>query len=269
MKTVAFYGEIGAYSEQAAMKIFGKNAEYIPYRYLTDIFADVASKIDYGVVPIENSIEGAVTQTYDLLLTSDLHIIGETILRINHCLMVLPGVKAGSIKRVYSHPQALGQCKRYIERLGADPVPLYDTAGSARMIKEEGMRDAAAIASERAAEIYGMKILARDIETNRSNYTRFFIISRKKDGKGEKTSTVFSLKSYPGALFHALDAFAKNKVDLTYIQSRPVLGKPWQYNFYVDFDGDIHNANVSAAMKDLKRSTTQIKVLGSYRKARK
>ncbi len=267
MKTVAFFGELGAYSEQAAIKLFGSKAKYLPYRYLTDIFTDVASKVDYGVVPIENSIEGAVTQTYDLLLTSNLHIIGETILRINHCLIALPGMKPSSIKRVYSHPQALGQCKKYIEKIGADSVPFYDTAGSVRMVKEERMMYAAAIASESAARIYGMKIIAKDIETDKHNYTRFFIISRKRAGRGDKTSMVFSLKEHAGALYRALDAFDKNGVNLTYLQSRPVLGKPWQYNFYVDLEGDARDGKVSAALRDLKRSTTQVKILGSYKRA--
>lgn len=268
MKTVAIYGELGSYTEQAAIKYFGKAVRPVANRYISEVFESVEKGLDYGIVPIENSIEGAVTQTYDELTELRLHIVGETIIRINHCLIANRGVKLGSIKRVYSHPQALGQCKEYLKKLGAHAVPFYDTAGSVKMLMDERMPNIAAIASARAAGLYKMEILARDIETDKNNYTRFFIVSRKEmKGKGNKTSLVFTLKSYPGSLYYALDAFAENQVNLTYIQSRPVLGQPWKYNFYVDFDGDKNDKNVKAALGLLRHATKSVKILGSYAKA--
>lgn len=269
MQRVAIYGEAGSYSEQAARERFGKDAEYLPYPYISDLFKAVGSKADFGMVPIENSIEGGVTQTYDELLASKVQIVGEHILRIKHCLIANPGVPIERIRRVYSHPQALGQCKAYLQRHRLETIPYYDTAGSVRMIRDDQLVDAAAVAGERAAALYRMSILARDIETDKRNYTRFFILAKRGSGeRGDKTSIVFMLKSYPGALYHALDAFAYNKVNLTHILSRPVLGKPWQYNFYLDIEGDGNDPNVRGALRMLKKVTISVKVLGSYKKAK-
>ncbi len=266
--SVAFYGEKGAYTEEAAMLFFGAKSRYVPCRYIIDVFDAVEDGADYGVVPIENSIEGPVTQTYDELADFRLHITGEIIMKISHCLIALPGVRIKDVRKVYSHQQALGQCKEYLKKLGAESVPYFDTAGSVRMLKEQGITDSAAIASARSASAYGARILAKDIETNKHNYTRFFVVSKKEPrGKGNKTSVVFTAKNYPGALFHALDAFAYNKVDMTYLQSRPVLGQPWKYSVYVDFSGDRKDANVANALSMLKKSTKSVKVLGSYKKA--
>jgi Prephenate dehydratase len=269
MRSIAFYGEAGAYTEQAAMQVFGTRAKYLPRTYISEVFSAVEGGVDCGVVPIENSIEGAVTQTYDQFVGARLYVTGEIILRINHCLIALPGVKIGSVRKVYSHPQALGQCRKYLEKLKVEAVPFYDTAGSVRMLKEEGLRDSAAIASAKAAEIYGMNIIARNIAQNKHNYTRFFIVSRKPAMKrGNKTSIIFTIKNYPGALYHALNAFAESKIDLTYIQSRPVQGQPWKYNFYADFRGDRGDEGVQKALMLLRKSTKYIRVLGSYRKAK-
>lgn len=270
MKTIAIYGEIGSYTEQAALDYFGKNARLVPYRYISEVFDAVEKGLDYGIVPIENSIEGAVTQTYDQMIGLKLHVVGETILRISHCLIANPGTKIHDVKRVYSLQQALGQCKEYLQRLRVETIPFYDTAGSVKMLKEEGLSDAAAVASARAAEIYGMGILAKDIETNKHNYTRFFIVSEKHNAvKGNKTSLVFSLRSHPGALYQALGAFAKNNVDLTYLQSRPIIGRPWDYNFYIDMKGDRNDKNVESALRELKKAVKFVKILGSYKRAKK
>ncbi len=265
---VAFYGERGAYSEQAAYELFGASAHLIPCRFLTDVFSTASGKADYGVVPIENSIEGAVTQTYDLLLNSKLQITAEHVLRISHCLIAAPGTDRSSIKRIYSHPQALAQCREYIEKLGADPVPFYDTAGSVKMLSSEKPADAAAIASERAAKLYGMDVLAKGIETDKHNYTRFFAVSSRAAKAGNKTSIVFTVKDAPASLFHALNCFAQNGVNLDYIQSRPVLGKPWRYNFYIDCEGESAKGNLKEAIARLKEETAYVKVLGTYMKAR-
>jgi chorismate mutase / prephenate dehydratase len=270
MTKVAIYGEKGSYTEQAAINYFGSKASLLELKYISEVFDAVEhGKADYGIVPIENSIEGAVTQTYDRLAEFRLHIIGETTLRINHCLIAYPGVRLGDVKKVYSLQQALGQCKEYLQRIKVETVPYYDTAGSVKMIKEEGSRDSAAIASARAASIYGMNVLARDIETNKHNYTRFFVVSRKESGKkGNKTSLAFTLKSHPGALYHVLNAFASNDIDLTYIQSRPILGQPWKYCFYVDCKGDRKDKKLLNAMRMLKKATKSLQILGSYRGSR-
>ncbi len=269
MKTVAIYGEPGSYTEQAAINYFGKGVRLVPCKYISEVFGAVEKNVDYGIVPIENSIEGAVTQTYDQLIGLKLQIVGEVIIRINHCLIANSGVSLGDLKRVYSHQQALGQCKEYLEKLRVESVPYYDTAGSVKMLSETGLMDAAAIASARAAGIYGMNILSRDIETNKHNYTRFFIVSKaRKAEKGNKTSIVFTAKNRPGSLYEALSAFAKNNVDLKYIQSRPVIGSPWIYNFYVDFGGDANDAKVKKALSMLSKAAKFVKVLGTYKSAK-
>jgi prephenate dehydratase len=269
MKTVAIYGEFGSYTEQASIHYFGKKAKLVPYGYISEVFEAVEDGIDYGVVPIENSIEGAVTSTYDQLIGLRLHIVGETIIKINHCLIVNQGVLLRDVKRVYSHQQALGQCKEYLRKLKVKAIPYYDTAGSVRMLKDEGLWDAAGIASVRASEIYGMKVIAKGIETNKHNYTRFFVVSKLlPKAKGNKTSIVFTAKNTPGSLYDALSAFAENGVDLTYIQSRPVVGRPWIYNFYVDFRGDARDERIRKALAALGKAAKFVKVLGAYRSAR-
>lgn len=270
MKTrVAFQGEIGAYSEDAAFQFFGNNITTISCKTLSEVFQKVEKgEAEFGVVPVENSIEGTVGQTYDLLFSSNLKIKGETILKITHCLITLPETKMKSIKTIYSHPQALGQCRQFLEKLKCKLVPTYDTAGSVKMLKEQNLKDCAAIASERAAKIYGMKVLAKGIETHKNNFTRFFIISTEDSeytGK-DKTSIMFSTKHIPGALFKCLEGFARNKINLTKIESRPILGKPWEYNFFLDFEGHRSEEKVKKAIKLLKKNSTFVKILGSYPK---
>ena len=265
----AYFGEPGAYSEQAAVQYFGGSAGLKPCKLLPEVLESVDSDSEFGVVPIENSIEGAVTQTYDLLLDSDLSIVGEEIVKISHCLMAPKGVKLSQIRFVYSHPQALGQCRTFLERKKFDSIPFYDTAGSAKMLSAKRLKNAAAIASERAAKVYGMNILARNIQSNKRNYTRFLIISKDITSRSaDKTTIAFSAKNTPGSLFKALNAFANNKVNLLYIQSRPILGTPWEYNFYVDCDGSIKDLNVKSAIKSLYDASDFVKVLGSYERAR-
>lgn len=270
MSIISIYGEPGSYTEQAALKYFGGSTMKLKYfKFLPDVFESVEGDADFGVVPIENSIEGAVTQTYDMLLQSDLIIIGEEIVRISHCLMALKGVRMNDIRTVYSHPQALGQCRTYLEKHRFNSVPFYDTAGSAKMLKEESVRNAAAIASVRAAEVYGLNVLATNIQSNRHNYTRFLVIA--KSGyvkKPDKTSIAFSAKNEPGSLFKALNSFAHNKVNLLYIQSRPIPGMPWEYNFYVDCGSGILEKKTRSAIKELYNASDFVKVLGSYKRAR-
>jgi chorismate mutase/prephenate dehydratase len=267
---VAFQGERGAYSESAGYTFFGNAAKVKPCRDLTEVFESVdEQEVPVGVVPVENSLEGSVNQTYDLFLTHNLKVSGEIIIRISHCLIANPNTSLETVKTVYSHPQALAQCRSFLERLGSDLIPTYDTAGSVKMLKEKGLKDAAAIASEKAAEIYGMKILAREIEDTPTNYTRFFVIS-KNDAPStgrDKTSIIFAATHTPGALYHALGEFAKRDINLTKIESRPTRQKPWEYNFYLDFEGHRTEENCAAALKALEKSALFIKILGSYPRA--
>jgi len=263
---VAFQGEPGAYSEQAVFNYFG-TVETKPCESFDMVFeAVVSDACEFGLIPIENSLAGSIHQNYDLLLRHNLHIVGEYLLRVQHCLIALPGVKKEEIKKALSHPQALGQCAAYLRRLGIKPEQGYDTAGSVKMLKESGARDTAAIASRRAAEIYGMQILEEGIEDNAENYTRFLAISKtavKPEGEA-KTSIVFTLKNQPGALFKALSVFALRDIDLTKIESRPLQGKPWDYLFYIDFIGAAHEETTQKALDHLSEYALTLRVLGSY-----
>jgi len=266
---VAFQGERGAFSEDAVISFFGE-AELFPRRYIADVFeAVLGNDVEFGVVPVENSQAGSINDTYDLLLSYPLNIYGEIHLRISHCLMTLPGEKLSRIKIIYSHPQALAQCEEFLRKVQAEIIPTYDTAGSAKRIKEEGLKGSAAIASKRAAKIYGLEILAEGIETNPNNYTRFFVISKKKaePAPKSKTSLVFGTKNLPGALYHCLGAFATRDINLTKLESRPARDKPWEYIFYVDFEGHVDNPVCREAMAELEQMTNFIKVLGSYPRA--
>ena len=267
---VAFQGERGAYSESAVYSFFGPSAKPKPCRTFREVFEEVkAKKAEFGVVPIENSIEGSVNQVYDLFLEYDLKVCGEIILKIEHCLIANPGSTLSSIEVIYSHPQALAQCRNFLEELGCEMISTYDTAGSVKMIKEKRLLNAGAIASERAAMIYGMKVLAKGISDNPNNYTRFFILYERDSpptGK-DKTSIIFSTKHIPGALYQALEEFALRKINLTKIESRPTKQRPWEYNFYLAFEGHRSEPRCVEALEGLRKKTTFLKILGSYPKA--
>jgi len=263
---VAFQGEPGAYSEQAVFNYYG-DVGTRPCESFDVVFDSVVSdECEYGLIPIENSLAGSIHQNYDLLLRHDLHIVGEYPLRVQHCLIALPGVKKEQIKKAISHPQALGQCAAYLRSLAIKPESVYDTAGSVKMLKESGALDTAAVASRRAAEIYGMQILEEGIEDNPENYTRFLSVSKEAvQPEGEaKTSIVFTLKNQPGALFKALSVFALRDIDLTKIESRPLQGKPWEYLFYIDFIGSAYGDTVRKALDHLSEYAVMLRVLGSY-----
>jgi prephenate dehydratase len=263
---IAFQGEPGAYSEQAVFNYFG-NVETKPCESFDVVFDSVVSdECEYGLIPIENSLAGSIHQNYDLLLRHDLHIVGEYLLRVQHCLIALPGVRKEDIKKAISHPQALGQCAAYLRGLGIKPEQGYDTAGSVKLLKESGARDSAAIASRRAAELYGMEILEEGIEDNPQNYTRFLVISKTgiQPESEAKTSIVFTLKNQPGALFKALSVFALRDIDLTKIESRPLQGTPWDYLFYIDFIGAAQEETARKALDHLSEYALTLRVLGSY-----
>jgi prephenate dehydratase len=245
------------------------NATLIPKKSFQEVF-DSAGDVDYIVVPVENSIEGSVNEIYDLLLQTKMQVIGEVYQRVRHSLIANRG--ATKIKFVHSHPQALAQCRGYLQRKKLEPVPAYDTAGAVKMIKENRMLDSAAIASKRAAELYDMQVLDEGIEDRKNNYTRFLVLSAKKlrdnaKGGSYKTSMIISIKHVPGALFGIVGEFAIRKINLTKIESRPTKETPWEYNFYVDFEGHAQDKAVKEALRSIKPKTSYIKILGSYKKA--
>ena len=270
MVKVAFQGERGAFSEDAAAKLFGKNIYFLPCIKLKEVFEFVSQdKVEFGVVPVENSQAGSINETYDLLLAYPHNIFAEVILKVSHCLMALPGEKLANIATICSHPQALAQCEEFLGKLKAEIMPSYDTAGSAKMIKEKKLRNCAAIASKRAAEIYGLEILAPEIETSVNNYTKFVAISKQKSKPAErnKTSLVFAAEHKPGSLYRILGIFATRNINLTKLESRPSRIKPWEYIFYTDFEGHLDGKVYQEAVRELQGEAAFVKILGSYPQA--
>jgi prephenate dehydratase len=301
---VAFQGEPGAYSEAAVLEFFSAAAdaqpvEAVPQVSFDAVFAAVeAGACACGLIPIENSLAGSIHRNYDLLLRHQLSIVGEYYLRVRHCLIAHPGVSLPEIRKVISHPQALSQCEAYLSKLGLQTEAVYDTAGSVKILAEQGERTLAAIASRRAAELYGMQILAEGIEDSSNdvssadvpiadglaaNFTRFLVITptapavvltggaQQAAGPGSveprgdaKTSIVFTLRNTPGALFKALSVFALRDIDLTKIESRPLVNQLWQYFFYIDIAGSAAEPAVSHALDNLREYALMLRVLGSY-----
>jgi prephenate dehydratase len=265
---VAFQGELGAFSQHAGRKIFGSKIEPFPCLAFEDVFEAVARrKAELAVIPIENTLAGSIHKNFDLLARHSLEVIAETSLRVEHNLIAHAGVSLRQIRRIYSHPAALEQCARLLRRLRAiEKVSFYDTAGSVKFLRDHGLRNAAAIASEDAARIYGMKILRRSIEDDPENYTRFLALARR--GRfprgGRKTSIMFGLKNEPGVLFKALSVFALRSIDLSKIESRPIRGTPWEYLFYLDVQSDIRSRECRNALRHLRELAPYMRVLGSY-----
>lgn len=268
---VAFQGELGAFSHSAALKLAGRNALLLPCESFRQVFEALKSgSAAAAVIPIENTLHGSVHEVYDHLLEVDVPIRGETTLRISHNLVALPGVEFGQVRYAFSHPVALNQCRRFFEKhRRIAPTPFYDTAGSVKALKEKGP-DAAAVASEAAAHLYGANILKTNIEDYPHNFTRFFLLTKqdphKKTRGGEwKTSIVFATQNTPGALFRAMACFALRDLNLTKIESRPLQKRPWEYLFYLDLLGAETDEKVGRALDHLRESATFLKVLGSYR----
>ena len=264
---IAFQGAPGAYSEAAAQRAWPA-AETVPFEQFEDVFAAVSSgNTSHGLLPVENSTGGSIHRNYDLLLEHDLPIVAETELQVVHHLVALPGTDLGQIRRVCSHPQALAQCEAFLRGLpDIEIVATYDTAGSARLIRDQALRDTAAVASARAAEIFGLSILRSAIQDYRDNITRFLLIARDAHplGTPDKTSLVFALPNAPGALFKALSVFALRDIDLTKLESRPMRGKPWEYLFYVDLAAGRADVRCGRALVHLAESARWVKTLGSY-----
>lgn len=268
MYEIAFQGEHYAFSELAALKFFGGTARCIPKPTFEDVFAAVKNgNPELGIIPIENTSSGSIHRNYDLLVEDGIQIVGEVNLRISLHLIVPNGVEFNQIRKIYSHPAALDQCRNFIRaNPGIEFIPSYDTAGSVKMIAEKKMMHTGAIASKMAAQDYGMKILKEEIGDFYENYTRFLIISAKPFDFGvpDKTSIVFSTKHIPGALFKSISVFFLRDINLLKIESRPFRGKPWQYLFYLDFSGNLNDKNCQNALEHLKEITDFIKILGSY-----
>jgi chorismate mutase/prephenate dehydratase len=268
--TVSFQGEHGAYSEQAAQAYFGESVHTEPCNTIKGVFTAVEKESSFsGVVPAENSLEGSVNQTYDLLLESSLKICAEVKIKVTHCLLALPGTKLADVRAVYSHPQALAQCSAFLESLHVVGEPAYDTAGSARLLKEKDLHDAAAIASKKAAALYGLEILQERIEDFPENFTRFLVIGKQEAERTgrDKISIVFATKHTPGSLQKALSELSTRGINLTKIESRPIRGMPWEYHFFVDFEGHQTDRGCVDALEALGKATTFLKILGSYPRA--
>lgn len=267
-KRVAFQGEHGAYSEAAALEYFHEPIETVPCDTFDEVFEQVtAGACELGFIPIENTLGGSIHQNYDLLNQHSLSVIAEHVFPVRHCLIGLAEANLADIRKVISHPQALAQCKGYIRSLpNVKAEPVYDTAGSVKMIAKLGDPSIAAIASLRAAEIYKMKILAEAIQDHAHNFTRFLVISPQPAVfQGEaKTSIMLILKNEPGSLSKALNIFASRSINLAKIESRPLFGVPWNYRFYLDFNGSASGPCIAEALQELKQYAIEMRVLGSY-----
>jgi prephenate dehydratase len=264
---VAIQGEEGSFSHQAALGLLGQDVKIVPRPSFETLFEAAASgAADRAVVPIENSLHGSIHENYDRLKAGTLHIVGETQLRISHCLIGRPGSSLASIRRVASHAVALSQCRKFFaDRPKVESVVAYDTAGSVKDLLRDGPATQGAIASRLAAELYGGTVLLEGIEDDPQNFTRFLLLAREPQAaeKASKTSVVFTLKNVPGALHRALAVFALRGVDLAKIESRPLRGRPWEYAFYLDYLGDPLGP-AGEALLDLRSLSEELRVLGSY-----
>jgi prephenate dehydratase len=266
---VAIQGEAGSFSHEAAKRMVA-GCRIVPCARSAEVFDRLErGSVNAAVIPIENSLAGSVAEHFDLLLARNVFVQQEYRLRIVHNLIAAPGVKIGDIRRVYSHPVALDQCRDFFRKHPKiEATPFYDTAGSVKHVIESGLRDAAGIAGRPAASVYKGRILAAGIEDDKRNFTRFFLIrrSRRIVQGANKTSIAFSLKNVPGALFKALSVFALREISLSKIESRPLRGRPWEYVFYADFlRGDDKVAR--NALRHLAEVADLVKVLGIYQAA--
>jgi prephenate dehydratase len=270
--TVAFQGERGSFSEEAAYKLLGRRIRLKACESFSTMFESLTSgRARYCLAPIENTLAGSVYENYDHLLASDVYIVAEVSLRIVHNLIAFPGTTLKNLRQVYSHPVALAQCREFFKRHPKlEKMPFYDTAGSVKMLAEQRLPGAAAIASGIAADVYKARTLAKHLEDHPENYTRFLLISKtaKIGPTANKVSIVFSTRNVPGALFKCLSVFALRDIDLTKMESRPLRGRPWEYLFCVDFTGNVKEERCRKALDHLGEVTTFLRVLGCYESAR-
>ncbi|MEA2022126.1 MAG: prephenate dehydratase [Candidatus Caldatribacteriota bacterium] len=268
-KRVAFQGERGAFSEMAAIRFFGNSIDLLTCKSFQQVCQKVtAREADYGILPVENSQTGSINKVHDLLLNELLFAVGEEILKVEHCLIVKEGTNFKDIKKIYSHPQALAQCEGYLSKNlpFCQIIPVYDTAGSVKMIKESDDAKTAAIASHYAADLYHMKILKSGIQDNQSNHTRFFIISPDliRDSRNNKTSIIFAVISVPGAICKCLKELAMRDINLSRLESRPSKRELWEYVFYMDFEKGMNEKEAREALEGMKKNTTFLKIIGTY-----
>ena len=273
MKRISFQGERGAYSEAASISFFGNEVEAIPSSTFAGVLKNTENdSSEYSILPVENSLEGSIGESNDLLLSTTLNVVGEIYHRIHHCLIGTGSI--GDIDTVYSHPQALGQCRKFIEENSLKTIPSYDTAGSVKIIKDLNKNSVACIASKNAAKIFDVPVIQEGIEDNTNNYTRFLILSKKpakevteeeKDvWDNAKTSIIFSVKHEAGSLYQIINEFNQYKINLTKIESRPNKNTAWEYNFYVDFEGFQDDSSIKDMLQKLRKHSTFLKILGSY-----
>jgi prephenate dehydratase/chorismate mutase len=262
---IGFQGEHGAYSEVAA-HTWAQALASIPCVSFHDVFREVeAGQLDFGIVPVENSLEGAITEVNDLLIETKLHIVGEATIPVHHCLLALPEQDYRDLRTVYSHPQALGQCREFISRHKLEPRPYYDTAGAAAMLREQRPAATGVIASKLCAELYNLEILKEDIEDHASNTTRFVVLSREpRHENGNKCSLIFSVSHRPGGLFSVLQILSEKGINMTRIESRPLRNDPGSYAFFLDFEGSDQNEPVIQALDAISKRSITFKSLGCY-----
>lgn len=268
---VGYQGVPGAYGEQATYTYFEeKSSKIIAHESFEDVIeALLEGKIDYGVLPIENSSAGEVLDTYDLIKNNELYIVGEQSIKIEHHLLAVPGTKLEDIEEVYSHPQGLSQSKEFLKQHpNMKPCPYVNTAIACQHVAGLKDKTKAAIGSKRSAKLYGLEILESNIHFNKNNFTRFIILANKMNitEDSDKISIVFSTEHLSGSLYNILGHFAHNGLNLLKIQSRPLLEKKWQYYFFADFEGNLQQANVLIALSQIMNQCSYFKILGNYRR---
>jgi prephenate dehydratase len=274
LQPIAYQGEPGAYSEAAIGGFFGAHAATLPCPQFSDVFSALALRqATRAVVPIENSTAGGVAEVHDLLVAFDGAVIGESYVTIEHCLLTLPGVALRELRRVVSHPQALGQCRQFLVFNRLEPVPASDTAGAARLLAESRDRFTGVLASAQAAKLYGLSVLVPAIQDCKYNATRFLALAREPNGMSrstaDKTSVVLVTAKSPSALARSLDSLTSLGLDVTRIEARPIPERPWHYRFFLDFEHAPGEAAARVAVEACARETEWHKVLGTYASARR
>jgi prephenate dehydratase len=266
---VAYQGEAGAYSEEGALSLW-PDADHIPHSTIRKVFEAVeVGRADFGLVPMDNSQAGSINETYDLFLKHGLHLVGETVVRVDHCLLAMEGVHIDDLTEVISHPQAIAQSEEFLSALGASIRPDYDTAGAAKRSAEDKLETTGAIASRRAGELYGLAVVAEHIQTYPDNYTRFGALSRSPQplADPDKSSLVFGAGHVAGSLYRCIGAFAERHLSLTKLESRPRAGRPWEYVFYVDVEAPAAAPPMVEALAEVSEHATFTRLLGSYASA--
>jgi prephenate dehydratase len=262
-----FMGRVGSFSHKACQQYFGDAVEEVPLPTFRSIFEAIkAGQVDYGVIPLENSLSGSIHENYDLLREYDLQLIGELQIRITQNLLAKPGTELGAIRRVLSHPQGFEQCRRFLSQYDWEHVAVSDTAGAAERVSAGADPGDAAIANQTAAEHYGLVVVAQGIEDNPRNFTRFVVVSREpiEKRKAAKTSLICSARNEPGALFAILQVFAENQINMIKLESRPIPGEPWKYMFYIDLEANLESPELAPVCAAIAEKSEYLKILGCY-----